>query len=1764
MAKKKSGSQDATQISTNTFIKGLNKDSDPSFVTDGMWTHARNAVNNTAEGDLGTLSNESANYLCTIAGETILNGRKVIVGAIHLYSDKWVIYTAVHIAGQLESVNSEIGLFEEDLCRYRPIVQDPCLNLNELNLITGASREKEDCSWAVYWSDALNPDRYLNVGDPQTWPTNDYEWIGNNTYADSAGNELQWPGVAWNQDCNTVNSCIICTDLKTLNCDALRLARLMETPCLKLKFGKSGGTLFNGSYSALIAYSIKGQRVTDWFSPSNIQPIWFESEPQGALELEVSADSENFDEFILCIIQYVNQNTVAKEIGIYSTKTNNIYIDQINTSNITIPVEELPIQTHVFEKSDQMVEVNNYLLRVGPTSKFDFNYQPLANLIKAEWVSVEYPENYYLNGGSNTSYLRDETYAFFIRWVYNTGDKSSSYHIPGRAPRNFQGQLETVVYNDINTLYSTPSDEERLFEVINTAAINSLTQSTLPDGGVVLASGDMGYWESTEIYPDNRPDIWNSTYHCWTGTTNTDYDLCGKPIRHHKFPENFMYNTQTDPTCHFSSGGNASTLGADNTIRLMGVVFKNIIYPKDNDGNDIPGIVGYEILRGSREGNKTIIAKGMLNNLRTYKITGLAASNNSVGLYPNYPFNTIRSTQIPGTFNDPYIRTVDEDNNTLLNYQQVPRDVMTFHSPDTSFKNPYLSSTELKLYGSLRGDSTQKFIYPNQHPEHKLISDKVAIVAFVGGAISAIISLIGKRTFDAPNILSAIQNIPAGATTGNAAQTTAIQGLTAPFVGPITVYNNFLSNYYGGLVPLADAGASLTGGYDNTSYATAQNTLIDAINGSSQTTGLGPILPAGSIEAPEFAYAPGFLRALGGLNYVLYYFAEGSDLIFRLFYAFVPYRQYALQMIAEGYYSKMNFAPSSVGKRYLIDDSFYLRNNIQKVPRYFENTTVNNFLSYSVNNINRSETVFLRTTNGAGVTTGPQYIIGAEADNSLVTLSNPYLNNLGPTYKNPQVEFSKKIASHYGALKIRIRNQYGQLQGIKQIVITPCEQKFNYEDLPTTLVGGSTNCPKQYNLKTIESTSVIFGGDTYICRYTEKNTMLFFWEWLYGQQAGFEYDYFQRQNIPQPKFWMNSQKYDFNGALAEITDLSNLGTPSTGVLPQSYFNLDSEFNDPLGNNSGTYSGFFGIKDSYFYLAASGVRDFFVETEVLVNFRTQGLTDGEKYYNPYGFGDLTTIFNMNPDVIKRGNFYSYDYSLSISKFYTEYFSRGNLQSRYYDPNVSKLCYTYYPDRILYSLPTTDPVGRPLDNTPDNWLIYLANNYREFKDQVSAVKNFAKSGILITFKNASPVVFQGVDQLETEAGTKVNIGDGGLFTQTPQNIVVSDKTYEYGSCQNNFSIISTPAGTYYVSQNQGKIFSFVGSLKEISQNGMKWWFTLFLPYKLTEDFPDYPHTDNPVAGIGCQSIYDNRNSVLYFTKKDYKLKPEFKGRVVYDAATNDFVVDKIARFKLNDPENPIFEPASWTISYDPKSEFWISFHDWHPDLLMAGKETFLSTKANSIWKHNDVCDRFCNYYGINYPFEVEFPVAMGQTVTTMKSIEYILEAYRRVRGNCIDQHHVLDYNFDRAVVYNTEQVSGYLNLNLYPKNNVALAQQYPQVNINSIDILFSKEEQKYRFNQFWDITKNRGEFPIGSDYPPTGLVIPGTTILDGPLSEQNIWVTQANGYIKQLNPTNLDYSKPELQRKKFRHYLNFLFLSKQVSVDTNVILKIINTKKTYSPR
>jgi hypothetical protein len=1318
----------------------------------------------------------------------------------------------------------------------------------------------------------------------------------------------------------------------------------------------------------------------------------------------------------------------------------------------------------------------------------------------------------------------------------------------------------------------------------------------------------MGYWESTEKYPDNKADVWNSSSQCWTDipyalglpVPNTAYDLCGQYIRHHKFPDNALNQN----TYHFLANPNTATENNNNQIRLMGVYFENIIYPKDNDGNDISGIVGYEILRGSREGNKSIIAKGMLNNLRTFEIKGSVAINKSQGLYPNYPFNTIQppSSIIGGHvagYNDPYIRipvsTGAQNNQDPVLNQTVPEDMMTFHSPDTMFKTPFLSVTELKLYGQLNGTSQQQFITPSDHPQFKLLSDTATIVMIIGGVIEAIISNIGRttETVQSPNIIIGNPTNGAAFTVSEGAYQALIEGyLNSP----------------GGISNFATLGATSLQTFTDTynvassfvpGYTTGQTTWTNDL-GDKQV--LGRILNGAANAIGKFAY----------------YFSEGASTTQKLILLFIRFKQYALQSISYGFYGNFIPEPSANIFRYSIEDAFYIRDNIQDVPLYQNSSGA--YQSYTINNLKRSDTVVLRTINGQDATDGPDFI---NTDNSLVTLGTLIQTSIIqtgsavglPTFENTGVQFNRTIASHYAGIKVRLRNQYGQLDSIKQIPITPCEQKINFnvtlDPLPENTFFTQNSgriCPTIFNPVTtsnaliwlrLSQTPIFFGGDTFINRYTEKNTFFYFYDWLWQQPDGYEFNYALYNMVPNARFFVNSIEYDPSALAPTIPNIINWitnfianPTPGTGTWPRAYYQLDwwtadnsndhyNYFNDKEGNYGSSFD--FSVPNANFYLANSSVKDFFVESDVLVDFRQQGLLEGEKHYDPYRYGDLVRMFNIDPAIITRGNQYRYDYSLSISKAFTQYFSQGTLQNRYYNPKVSQLCYTYYPDRIYYSLPQQD------ESFKDSWFIYLANNYKEFKSQVSGVKSVNKSGILITFKNDSPLMFQGTDQLQTDLGTKLTIGDGGLFSQPGQSVTNADKSYEYGSSQNRLSVISSPIGIFYIAQNQGKVFTYGQGLQEISSAGLKWWFNLFLPYKLTEDFPEYPYQDNPVAGIGCQSMYDSENSMLYFSKKDYRLRqvtdpiPRIPGTVAYiplitygknNGKGDYFTLNGQGRYLLGDPL--LFEDASWTVSYDPKTQVWISFHDWHPSLTMGTKNNFLTTgdlgKQNTIWKHNFICNNFCNFYDTPYPFEIEFPHITGQTVTTLKSFEYILECYKRSSINCVDQFKVLDYNFDKVVVFNNEQVSGYLNLNIFPKNNVTLSLDYPKLNTTnfaSYDILFSKEESKYKFNQFWDITADRGEFPIGSGYPPLGPLVPGTTVLSGNYIERNIWITDGSGYKKILTPTNLNYAKPPLQRKKFRSYLNFLNLTKNAAPvgvvnDVNMIIKVFDAKIQVSPR
>lgn len=1697
-------SQDSTNTQeTEVFNKGLIKDYDDIYFPEGTWSHARNATNNTVGGDVGIIGNEPATLFCTQAPYTI-------IGQIRISGDYFAIFST-------DDTNSEIGLFRDGSCTYTTIVNDSCLSFKKSNLIIGVSKENFDCSFQLYWSDGLNPDRTMNIGDIRIGPF-----------------EQPWPGVPYVcEDVNLSESCVDCQPKLpyTLDCELIRLSKLMSIPCVTIAKGAAGGTLQNGSYYAVVAYTINNQRYSDYFNPSNVQALFDHDNLSGSLEITVdNLDSRNFEEFELVIVRTVNQQTSAKRIGYYNTSGPiTISIDYINEALPSVPIEYIPLRGPVYDKSDGIYVNGQYMLRTGPKGKFDFNYQPLANQIQTEWVMVEEAPDYYRKGGSDTGYMRDEQYAFWIRFVYNTGDKSSSYHIPGRAKEEgheleggsditplAQGNGDNVEYAqflDQGGEYQAPA----VWESINTAYTNSVA---IPDNaplvkGAVVGVGKMGYWESSEKYPNNRPDIWG--------------ELCGKPIRHHKMPADILNITKDNPSGIEGFSRVRVDGNTPKAIRILGVKFSNIPCPIDNYGNPVTGIVGYEILRSSREGNKTVVAKGIINNLRGYRDPNDPTATHI--RYQNYPYNYTGPD--PTLTAIPWTESIGWNNaNNRLNF--VDYDKYTFHSPDTQFKNPFLSAQELRLYGEVGNQSNVDgyFDEVDGHPKEKLLRDLAFLVSGIIGVAIAGTAVRGKETKIIKPTASFNPGVSGGGGSGGVTSVSAplSEGASTAQLA-YSAAENTVANTLG--IVYSSSDAALGAYREALGYLDGLMTVAAGGMGSELTY---------SYQGTEISQMDPILKIIAGTMTYANYITEGTDRMLDIIFGFSKYRQFVLAYQSHANLLKHNKGAVTVGNsRRYITESGYLENQLQ------------DFGNFKINNIYRGRAVALDLNSDIAATAG--------TDNTLQCVSTAISNDLIENTPSHHFDtFKTTTHSYYAGLKIRLRNQYGQLQSVRQIT-TGCMAKM---PIITATTDPSQNLP---------NSPIIFGGDIYIGRYTEKNTFFYFYDWLYNQPDGTEFDYRLRTMVANPRFWADFTRFDTNqfvtGLLNTVSEMGSvLAGGLTNLFPLSGFiddmmnaiasiqdafpsgnsNLDLDLvtnsTELLNVNLGQLANSFNLtkKDVYMYLFQSGVRDFFVESEINVDLRDWGTDVSERHYDPYRFTNLRELFGT--DIIKSGNYFKYDISLSNSRVFNNFISWGNMQTRYYNPIVAETCYVYFPNRVIYSLPQQD------EGVKDYWQVFLANNYKDFTSRVTSVKQINKNGALLLFASQAPAQFLGIDTLQTGAGTKLTIGDGGLFSQPLQYLSNADAEFQHGSCQNRLSVTNTPMGVYFVSESQGKVFAVTGKgLEEISAAAMRWWFNKYLPYQLTKDFPDYSFTDNPVIGIGCQSVFDNSNQILYFSKRDFRRRRDITNTLTYapQLGYNTFLVDDALEVQLGNPD--YFEDCSWTISYDPKNQMWISFHDWIPEIAISSKNYFLSSKTNTdgtcgIWRHNDRTDLFANYYGIDYPFEIEYIASTGQIVNTLKSIEYDLECYTYdIDG--IDMYHVLDFNFDHAVVHNTEQVSGVLNLNLAPKGNPIVALQYPVINPTSIDILYDKVEQKYRFNQFWDITRDRGEFT----YPNV---------------QQPIWNTELNGYKRQLNINNLDYQKPSFERKKFRHYTSHILLYRNISGPVKMLFKLTNNKDQYSPR
>lgn len=314
---------------------------------------------------------------------------------------------------------------------------------------------------------------------------------------------------------------------------------------------------------------------------------------------------------------------------------------------------------------------------------------------------------------------------------------------------------------------------------------------------IPFRKGNFAFWESEQTYADND-ELFNSStlkiassqipvaiqskfedvftdgelggYYVfkselWGTGVKKIVDFTCRNIRHFRFPDNkvapFMTDTQISPfgdSIIFPLG-----VTIDETVinSFLDIAVTNGLITKEDRNK----ITKYEIFRGDIELNRSIVASGLLYDMRKY------TEKSKTIHYSNYPYNTysedalnLDSNTSPETIGTPTYPT-SKWGETNRNY--------TFHSPETDYERPTLPS-EMTVQGYVFGMSRGHFDEVKGHPKWTILSAKAKDTAGLLAGLEVALEVVLKTS---EFLIQSSQNMFTGAWGG------WVVGLNQNYVG---------------------------------------------------------------------------------------------------------------------------------------------------------------------------------------------------------------------------------------------------------------------------------------------------------------------------------------------------------------------------------------------------------------------------------------------------------------------------------------------------------------------------------------------------------------------------------------------------------------------------------------------------------------------------------------------------------------------------------------------------------------------------------------------------------------------------------------------------------------------------------------------------------------------------------------------------------------------------------------------------------------------
>jgi hypothetical protein len=1549
----------------NVAAAGLNLDNTVSQVPKGQLTYALNASVENFDASAINYQNEPGNEFCIqFPPQFILIGTHFI-----LEQNKHIFFIT-----NPETGDCQIGYMENNDCVYRILVSAPCLAFNINYPIHKVVHKITNCTTEIYWTDGLNPRRYLD--------------INNIPYILKPLSGLCDPQFTDELDCNQ-----------------LKLQPNFNIPELKIVDIRNGGSLIAGTYQFAIQYcDASGNEYTSYYSVTNPTPIADTSVTTPNFNYEVgksiivnitNLDSTGqFQYFNLAVIKTINNIPSVELVGTYfiDQANKNITYTGQNETQIRLTINDIFLKYPYYEIAQDLTSVQDILIWDNLTSIDRINYQSIASQITLQWQTYKLPatENYAdeLNATNLRGYLRDEVYAFEIVFLLRNGKQTDGFHIPGRAKGPNEAYPDVP---DTNEDFIGDGTSAPYWKIYNTASVTGSAVGDPIGNATPYQYGEFAYWESEDVYPCNI-DLWG--------------DLANQPIRHHKFPDVLV-------SPHYESAlftGPNSLVMQNDSVFPIGVTINtsqvlSYISSSNLTASQKADIVGYKIIRGDRGTNKSIIAKGILRNVGEYE------REEQKFYFPNYPYNDLNV--------DPFLN----ENNNAWSLVSEPFLVKWLSNDVVDGVDLGYATCEYTDVNSNK--LTTKKIYANGGPTNQTtggngIYEFCSITRPISkgtgklrigpanydvwerstgdGALNCGYRATWQDPFNDDNIAGTVyasEFITDNGALGTKEAVTIVVaegadgdnytdcGRVWVVVGYVNCCKPRASIRPPKVFPLGEvetppgivlgAAKIVTGTFPNfinqdrlwsrrSSLNCKEETPLPGVEDknnrlqifNSPETSFGQPFLGDVLKLENVMFGAGkahFVQVKSNAKYKLLTKEAQQDALesanrignitssfnaTAMFTAYQAYltiyvngitrKNYAYSYNSIANYDYLESIPNDLGiKQRPIDYTQYIIPSVQSVadPN-----------GISMNNYQRETSVFIRTIENRNTlpvsgfpfpSNSVNMVPTGVTDKSKQTISSSFM------CATPAQETPISVVSYYASMKNIFVNQWGQI--------------YSYDTVDTGFQTTINN----------SSVEVIFGGDTFISRFAFKTKLPFFIDNRVNAPDDSDIFYDEIGNIAYPKYWHSARSildnYQINSPTNPVISniisykAHNFDCPSD---PASYPPVSTPSVKAVTGLSGTYRTYY---DGYFYLFAYGIPNFYCETSYNLDLR-QAFNNREGDFWPHVTTGIPDDW-VQEDYVSIANDNTYTYNVTFSKQ-----NKENTFTHLPPDWTTQLCYTNFPFRAIYS----DTQNQNADVRVNNWLIYRPISLYDFPQNYGnlvSLDGIQNKAVLARFENKS-LLYNTMLTINTSNPQAAYIGNPTLFASSPP-VDFAETDLGYVGSQNKF-LLKIPQGQITVDAKRGQVFLISGNQAEDLSafgSGMNRFFTDHLAFEILRYFPDKEvivnnerivipgvDVDNNFTGVGLHGVYDSKYDRIIITKLDYiPIDPDVK----YDSATREFYVEEIINgvsFKtqvyLTDPE--YFCNKSWTLSYHLGLKSWISFHSYIPNWYIAENNFFYSGSNN----------------------------------------------------------------------------------------------------------------------------------------------------------------------------------------------------------------------------